>query len=127
MPKLTVENLKKFRKKAQKKIMFDGSDFKVKVTVHMGTCGIVAGANKIMETLMNEIDTAKIENVLVSTSGCIGLCSKEPMITVELQKKPPVKYADLTKEKMKKIFDEHILGGNIVQKYVFAIGNERTY
>ena len=62
----------------------------------------------------------------MTTSGCAGLCSREPMATVELVGEAPVKYVDLTEEKIKAIFTEHVMGGNPVQDFALAIGSERT-
>jgi len=79
-----------------------------------------------MNTLMKEIEDRKLTDINLTTSSCAGLCSREPMITVEIQNQPPVKYVDLTPEKTKEIFDKHILGGNIVKEYALAFGSERV-
>lgn len=127
MPKLTIEDLKKIREQARGMVILREGLGRAKITVHMGTCGIAAGARDIMDAVMNEIEMRGLKDVIVTTSGCAGLCSREPMATVELLGNPPVKYVDLTKEKVKKIFDEHIMGGKIVSNYALAIGSERTY
>ncbi|MDZ7264388.1 MAG: (2Fe-2S) ferredoxin domain-containing protein [candidate division KSB1 bacterium] len=127
MPKLTIEDLKKIREKALGTVNLREGVGRAKVTVHMGTCGIASGAREIMDALMTEITAKDIKDVIVTTSGCAGLCSREPMATVELLGKPPVKYVDLTRDKIKTIFEEHIMGGNIVTKYALAIGSERTF
>lgn len=127
MPKLTIDDLKKIRDQARGTVILREGVGKARITVHMGTCGIASGAREIMDAVMSEIEARDLKDVIVTTSGCAGLCSREPMATVELLGKPPVKYVDLTKEKVKKIFDEHILGGNIVTKYALAIGSERTF
>jgi NADP-reducing hydrogenase subunit HndB len=93
----------------------------------MGTCGIAAGARKILTSLLEEIAKEKLGDILVTTSGCAGLCSREPMATVEIMDKPPVKYGDLTIEKMKKILIEHIVKGDIVKEYALAVGSERVH
>jgi (2Fe-2S) ferredoxin len=49
------------------------------------------------------------------------------MITVERMGEPPVKYVDLTPDKMRQIFAEHVLEGKIVEKYALAIGSETTF
>ena len=127
MPKLTLEDLKKLREKARRTTALrEGGDYRAKVTVHMGTCGIAAGARAIMNTFLTEIKNRDIRDVLLTNSGCAGLCSKEPMITVELQGHAPVKYIDLTPEKAKDIFDKHVLNGQMVQDYVLGIGSEKT-
>jgi len=127
MPKLTLEDLQKLREKAQKTTMLrEGGHFKAKITVHMGTCGIAAGARKIMNALMTEIEERDLTDVLITNSGCAGLCSREPMATVELAGKPPVKYVDLTPEKIRTILEKHVLGGNIVEEFALGIGSEKT-
>ena len=67
------------------------------------------------------------KDVIVTSSGCAGLCSREPMITVELKGEAPVKYADVTEDKTRQIFDEHVMGGKIVEEYALAIGSESSY
>lgn len=98
---------------------------RVKVTVHMGTCGIASGAREILSAFMNEIESVDAKDIILTTSGCAGLCSKEPMATVELKDNPPVKYVDLNPDKVKKIFSEHVQGGRIVEDYALAFGSER--
>ena len=127
MAKLTIADLKKIKEKQQATFNLREGGYRAKVTVHMGTCGIAAGAREIMTALMNEIDQAKAEDIISTTSGCAGLCAREPMMTVELLNKPPVKYGDVTVEKLKEIFNEHVMGGNPVEKYVLVVGSETTY
>jgi NADP-reducing hydrogenase subunit HndB len=91
----------------------------------MGTCGIDAGARKIMNTLMDEIEKNKYDDIILTNSGCAGLCSKEPMATVEVKDQTPVKYVDLTPDKIRRILEEHVIGGKIVQEYALAAGSER--
>ncbi len=127
MARLTIEDLKKIKEKQHATFTLREGGYRAKVTVHMGTCGIAAGAREIMTTLMDEIAQSRVEDVITTTSGCAGFCAREPMVTVEILNKPPVKYGDLTAEKMKEIFKEHIVGGNAVEKYALVIGSETTY
>ena len=126
MPKLRIEDLDKIVNR-QKKItsLRDGAG-RVKITVHMGTCGISAGARKIMTEVMHCIEESGASDIIVTTSGCAGFCSREPMITVEVVEQAPIKYVDLDKKMVKEIFDEHIMKGNIVKDYALAIGSEQT-
>jgi NADP-reducing hydrogenase subunit HndB len=125
MAKLTIEDLRREREEARGKIHLREGEFKGRVIVHMGTCGIAAGARNIVSAFLNEKENRKITDILITTSGCAGLCSREPMATVELLNSPPVKYVDLTPDKATKIFKEHILGGTIVQEYAIGLGSER--
>lgn len=126
MPKIKPEDLDKISERMKRVINLRDGAGRAKVTVHMGTCGIAAGARKIMSSLLEVAEEKRIEDVIITTSGCAGLCSREPMATVELKGEAPVKYVDLTEEKIKKIFVEHILGGKIISEYALGIGSERV-
>ena len=127
MPKLKLEDLAEVRDRARKATSLREGAARVKMTVHMGTCGIAAGARKIVEAALREVEEGDLRDVMVTTSGCAGLCSREPMATVEVVGEAPVKYVDLTEAKIKVIFKEHILGGKIVEQHALAIGSERAY
>lgn len=99
---------------------------RAKVIVHMGTCGIAAGARAIMTALLEEVEKRNLRDVIVNISSCAGLCSREPMVTVELQGEPPVKYVDLTPDKAREILEKHVLAGQIVKEYALAVGNEKV-
>ncbi len=125
MPKLKIDDLEKISQRVKKSVLLREGAGRAKITVHMGTCGIAAGARKIMNTLMDEIEKRKIDDIILTNSGCAGLCSREPMATVELKDEAPVKYVDLTPEKIIRILTEHVIGGKIVQEYALAKGSER--
>ncbi|MBD3413123.1 MAG: (2Fe-2S) ferredoxin domain-containing protein [Candidatus Aminicenantes bacterium] len=127
MAKLTIDDLKKIKEKAKRRTeLREGGDYRAKVTVHMGTCGIAAGARKIMNAFMDELEQSKSSDILLTNSGCAGLCSREPMATVELSGQAPIKYIDLTEQKTKEIFQKHVIGGNVVKKYALGKGSEKT-
>jgi NADP-reducing hydrogenase subunit HndB len=125
MAKLTIADLKKIKEEYHQGLREGG--FRAKITVHMGTCGIAAGARGIMNTIMEELTKSKLKDVAITTSGCAGLCSQEPMITIELAGEPPVKYIALNEDKTKKIFAEHVVGGKPVTEYALVVGHETTY
>jgi len=126
MPKLTIDELQKMRETARKGIYLREGNFRGKVIVHMGTCGIAAGAREIMNSFLDELEKKKLTDIILTTTGCAGLCSEEPIVTIEMEGSPPVKYRKLTSEKVKKIFNEHIIAGNIVKEFVLGIGSERV-
>ena len=127
MKKLKIGDLEKIRDKVRRTALLRQGKSRAKITIHMGTCGIAAGARDILSALMQEIEKKKLNDVIVTTSGCAGLCSREPMATVEITDKPPVKYVDLTKEKIKRILEQHVIKGSIVSEYALAVGSERTH
>jgi NADP-reducing hydrogenase subunit HndB len=125
MPKLTIDELRKKRDEARKGIYLRDGEFKGKIIVHMGTCGIAAGARAIVSAFLEALEKNGVRDILLTTTGCAGLCSREPMATLEMRDSPPVKYGELTPEKAKRIFDEHILKGHIVKEYAIGIGSEK--
>ena len=127
MAKLSIEDLKKIKESVRAAVTLREGGYKARVNVHMGTCGLAAGARTVMTALLDEIQKKDIKDVVVVTSGCAGLCNREPMITVERMGEPPVKYIELTPDKMREIFSDHVLGGKIVEKYALAIGSETTF
>ncbi len=124
MGRLGVEDLQKIKERVLREKALDGVEKRVRVTVHMGTCGVAAGAAGIMEALRTALKETGTGGVVVTTSGCAGLCSNEPMATVECFGQAPVKYAKLTPEKMRAIVEEHIIGGKPIKKLALVQGNE---
>ncbi len=127
MQKLTIDDLKKIKEQYAATFNLRQGGYKAKVTVHMGTCGIAAGARAVMNSIVEELASNDLKDVIVTASGCAGFCSKEPMATVELLGAAPVKYCYLNAEKMKRIFREHIQQGNIVEEYALVMGSETSY
>ncbi|HOX15410.1 MAG TPA: (2Fe-2S) ferredoxin domain-containing protein [Smithellaceae bacterium] len=124
MAKLTIDDLKKIKEKVHKEMSLRDGDRRVKVTVHMGTCGIASGAKEVMDTLLGEIDEAGVHDVVATTSGCMGLCSREPLVTVEVLNQEPIKYEYVNPNKMRQIFKKHVLAGEIQTPFVLAKGSE---
>ena len=113
MPKLTVQDLKNLKEKAAKATSLRDGKFSVKVTVHMSTCGIAAGAREVMTTLMEELAQADRQDIQVNASGCLGMCSSEPNVTVEITGDAPVVYKDMDTNKMRQVFRRHVLLGEV--------------
>ena len=124
MAKLTIDDLKKIKEKVHTETSLRDGKRRVKVTVHMGTCGIASGAKEVMDTLLKEIEAAGINDVVVTTSGCMGLCSREPLVTVEVLDQEPIKYEYMNANKMRQVFKRHILEGEIQTPFVLARGSE---
>lgn len=126
MPRITIDDLKKIRDANSRTITLRSGEARARVIVHLGTCGIAAGARTVMAALLGEIEKRGVTDVLVTSTGCAGLCSKEPMITVQLEGQAPVKYVELDPDKMRRIFEKHVLGGSLVAEYALASGSETT-
>ncbi len=127
MGKLTIDDLMKIKGRTEHLTSLRQGAGRVKITVHMGTCGIAAGAREIMSTVLDEVERRGLHDVLVTNSGCAGLCSQEPMMTVEcVSDRAPVKYVSLNPAKVRKIVEDHVVNGHPVLEYVLAVGSEKT-
>jgi len=126
MPRMSIEDLKRIREDGKQSMNLRAGTARARITVHMGTCGISAGARDVVAALLREVESRHLTDIIVTTSGCAGLCSREPMATVELAGQPPVKYVDLKPERIMRILREHVLEGKIVTDFALASGCETT-
>ena len=120
MAKLTIEDLKKIKEKTAKETSLRDGPANIKITVHMGTCGIAAGARDVMSALMEEMAAADRQDIRVVASGCMGMCSSEPNVTVETQGSEPIVYQLMDSNKMRQVFKRHVLLGEVQTDFALA-------
>ncbi len=96
----------------------DEGEARYTVAVAMGTCGVSAGAREILGALMDELAARDISDVIVTQTGCRGMCEREPMFEVRAEAEAPVIYGDMTPERTRAVVAEHLAAGHIVEKYV---------
>ena len=120
MAKLTIDDLKKIKEQTAKSTSLRDGDANVKITVHMGTCGIAAGARAVMNALMEEMAEADRQDIRVVTSGCMGMCSSEPNVTVEMQDADPIVYQKMEPNRMRQVFKRHVLLGEVQSDFALA-------
>jgi NADP-reducing hydrogenase subunit HndB len=125
MARLTRAGLDSLRNELSEKLRLGAPGRRARVTVHLGTCGLASGAGKVLEAAREALADRQAEDVVLTTSGCAGLCCREPMVTVELADEPRVVYADVNEKTMVRIVEEHVLGGEIVPGLVLGVGEER--
>jgi len=108
------QDLLALRDKAKAEVDLRGGPKEMQITVHMGTCGIAAGARNILAALASELETASVKSVTLRQSGCAGLCDKEPMFTLIDKDGQQFRYGKLTTKKVRTIVQEHVLNGHPV-------------
>ena len=113
----TIEDLKKIREDMQSKMSLRKEDEgSLRVVVGMATCGIAAGARPVLEALVNEVGRRELKNVVVTQTGCIGVCRLEPIVEVFEQGKEKVTYVKMDAEKARHIVSEHLVNGRVVEE-----------
>lgn len=112
------EELIQLREEAKKRLEQSDAE-ETKIIIGMGTCGIAAGSQGVYEAVVKELEKRSIKATVVST-GCIGMCVREPLIDVKLPGKDRVTYGNLKPADIPRIIVGHVLHGNIVEDLAVA-------
>ena len=75
---------------------------RVKIIIGSGTCGLAMGARDIEETAIKTVRRLNAA-ALVTKTGCIGFCAREPLMDIVLPNGPRISYADMTPEKTRAV------------------------
>jgi Ferredoxin len=112
----SLEELKAIRERMQSQVnQRDGAnDNAIRVVVGMATCGIAAGARPVLNAFLEEVSKRNLQNVIVTQTGCIGLCRLEPIAEVHVPGQEKVTYIKLTADKVPNIVSEHLVNQRIV-------------
>jgi len=116
----SLEELKKIREEALKKVDIRKERKGTRIVVGMATCGISAGARPVLTTLLEEVSTRNLKDVEVTQTGCIGVCRLEPIVEVYREGEDKVTYVEMNPEKAKRIIAEHIVNGKVVTEYTIG-------
>lgn len=116
MKKLKVEDLAKIKEKRLKETQLsEDGPYRVRIVVHLGTCGLSAGAQSILEAFESQVSQHPEAKAYLLKCGCGGFCAREPMVQIETLGMEPITYVDLKPKDVKTIFEEHVLKGKIVE------------
>ncbi len=115
----SIEDLNQLREKARARLTLrNGGNERARITVAMGTCGIASGAREVLLAVVDELEQRGIYDVVVTQSGCRGLCEREPMLVVQPKGGAAVTYGDLNAEKARTIIAQHLGEGVVVEEWV---------
>ena len=120
MGRMSIDELKRIKEKTTRETSLRTGKAHIKITVHMGTCGIAAGARDVMNALMDEMAQVEREDIRVVASGCMGMCSSEPNVTVEVEGEEPIVYQHMDANKMRQVFRRHVLEGEVQTDFALA-------
>ena len=116
----TLEELMAIRNKMQGQVNLRADDASIRVVVGMATCGIAAGARPVLNAFAEGVQAKGLNNVMVTQTGCIGLCQFEPIVEVHEPGKEKVTYIKMTAEKAAEVIEQHLIGGDVVAKYTIS-------
>ena len=117
----SLAELKAIRDKAKDSvIMCHENPNNIRVVVGMATCGIAAGARPVLQAFLEEVQKRGLDNVIVTQTGCIGLCRLEPIVEVYVPGQEKVTYVKMTPDKVGKVVANHIVNGAVVDEYTIG-------
>jgi len=117
----TTEDLDELKKEGLKCLYPDNP----KITVGMATCGIATGARKVFDALVEEVEKRKLD-VVVSQTGCIGFCQREPLIDILRRGRERIYYKEMTPEKAVRLLDESMAAKATVDWGLFRMDGEEN-
>lgn len=114
----SLEELKAIRDRMQGQVGIRGEEENVtRVVVGMATCGIAAGARPVLTAFSDAVQEKGLKNVMVTQTGCIGLCQYEPIVEIMVPGKDKVTYVHMDAEKALEVVERHLARGVVVDKY----------
>lgn len=117
----SLAELQAIKEKMQSKVVMREGSEQIRVVVGMATCGIAAGARPVLNQFVESVNEEKLnDKVMVTQTGCIGICQYEPVVEVFEAGKDKVTYVKMTAEKAKEVVEKHLKNGQIIEKYTIT-------
>lgn len=114
----SLEDLKKLRDSARHMLHLREGGENIQIVIGMGTCGIAAGARDTLAAIMQELKQLEMLNVVITQTGCVGRCDKEPLVDVILPGEPRVTYGKVDGARAREIIAEHVVNQRVVAEWV---------
>ena len=117
----SLAELQAIRDKARAQVaMRSENENGIRVLVGMATCGIAAGARPVLSAIVDEVAKRDLTNVMVTQTGCIGMCQFEPIVEIVTPDQEKVTYVKMTAEKALRVVNDHLVNGNVVTEYTIG-------
>ena len=114
----SLAELQKIKERALKRKQLGGQNARARIIVGMGTCGIAAGARDTMTAILKELEQRQIDDVIVTQTGCIGLCEYEPIVQVQVGQEDLVTYGKIDPARVPELIEKHIQGGQPLSEWI---------
>ena len=117
----SLEELMAIKASMQEKVSMRKANGQTRVVVGMATCGIAAGARPVLNAFVEGVaESGLSESVVVTQTGCIGICQYEPVVEVYEPGKEKITYVKMTAERAKDVVEKHLKGGKPVTEYTIG-------
>lgn len=102
----------------------ENSEAKTRVLVGMATCGIAAGARPVLTAIVDEVAKRDLSDIMVTQTGCIGICQYEPVVEVIDAAGDKTTYVKMTPEKALRVVNDHLVNGNVVTEFTIGANSK---
>lgn len=119
----SIEELRAIKAKMQNSVQLRGVEDEnsvIRVVVGMATCGIAAGARPVLNKFIEEVQNRGLKNIMVTQTGCIGVCRLEPIVEVIAPTGEKTTYVKMTEDKVAKVVHDHLVNNKVVDEYTIA-------
>ena len=117
----SLAELAAIKEKMQSKVVLREGSSDTRVVVGMATCGIAAGARPVLNAFVEEVGAQGLAgSVMVTQTGCIGICQYEPVVEIYEAGKEKTTYVKMTAEKAKEVVEKHLKGGKVIDEYTIS-------
>ena len=121
MKAMSIAELTALRDKMKDKVAMREGSGQIRVVVGMATCGIAAGARPVLAAFVEKVGEAGLgEKVIVSQTGCIGICQYEPVVEIFEDGKDKVTYVKMDAAKAAEVVEQHLKGGKVIDAYTIG-------
>ena len=106
----------------------------VDIRICLGTGGVAAGSREVLKAFEEELARQDVLAVVrpredkcdgraasITGTGCQGLCAMDPLVEIHLSrngKSSKVTYGQVTPAMVPEIIEKHILGGEVIEKWL---------
>ncbi len=119
----SLADLEKIKERALEKMRVRRGEGDVPtMVVGMATCGIAAGARATLHAIMDELAKRELSHVIVSQTGCLGMCDQEPLVEVTLPGQSSVTYGRVDPARARQIISSHLVNGKPIGQWI--VGRE---
>ena len=116
MKAMSIAELTALRDKMKDRVAMREGSGQIRVVVGMATCGIAAGS-----AFVEKVGEAGLgDRIIVSQTGCIGICQYEPVVEIFEDGKEKVTYVKMDAAKAAEVVEKHLKGGVVVDAYTIG-------
>ena len=117
----SLAELKAIRDKTRASVTLrENAEAGTRVMVGMATCGIAAGARPVLNAFVEEVAKRNLQDVMVTQTGCIGICQYEPVVEVLVPGQEKVTYVKMKPEMVPVVVEQHLVNHQVVTDYTIG-------